>query len=183
MRWNAPGIPPGLVLSCLALLLCACGGPDLARIGGDAPSFDPLLFFTGHTRSWGVLEDRSGAPSGVVTTDCLGTLENDGTLRMVQHLTMPDGGVTERTWHLRPDGIGSWQATANDMVGTAEGSSHGRVFHWDWTLATRPGDPLFDVTMSQWMYGLQDGSMLNRTQISKLGVILAEVTEQFRHVP
>ena len=33
--------------------------------------------------------------------------------------------------------------------------------------------------MDQWWYLLDDGSMLNRTIISKLGVVAAEVTEHF----
>jgi Protein of unknown function (DUF3833) len=113
--------------------------------------------------------------------DCLGTVDATSTLHMVQHLTLPDGSVSERRWTLRRTGADAWQATANDMVGAAHGQAHGRVFHWSWVLATRPGNPLFNVSMSQWTYAMADGSMVNRTQISKLGIILAEVTEQFRH--
>jgi hypothetical protein len=36
-----------------------------------------------------------------------------------------------------------------------------------------------NVTMNQWMYGLEDGSAMIRTTVSKLGVIFAEVTEHF----
>jgi len=36
--------------------------------------------------------------------------------------------------------------------------------------------------MDQWWYLLDDGSMLNRTTISKFGVTLIEVSEHFAHV-
>jgi hypothetical protein len=35
------------------------------------------------------------------------------------------------------------------------------------------------MTMDQWMYRLDDGSVMIRTAISKFGFILAEVSEQF----
>jgi hypothetical protein len=84
---------------------------------------------------------------------------------------------------MRRVGQGAFEATANDIVGTARGKAAGRAFHWSWTLQTKPGNALYDVTMDQWMYLMDDGAMVNRTTISKLGLILAEVTEHFAHVP
>jgi len=171
-----------------AVALCAalagCGKPmTVARFAGTAPAFDPLVYWTGHTHSWGVVENRSGAPSEIVQTDCVGEAEGADGLHMRQTLTEGDGTVTHRDWHLRRVSPGHFTATANDMVGTAEGVAAGRVFHWTWVWATRPGNALFNVTMSQWMYAMADGTMMNRTTVSKLGVILAEISEQFRHAP
>ena len=83
---------------------------------------------------------------------------------------------------MRRTGPGRFEATANDMVGTAVGEASGRAFHWQWTLALSPGNSLKDVTMDQWWYLLDDGSMLNRTTIRKLGYIAAEVSEHFAPV-
>jgi hypothetical protein len=101
---------------------------------------------------------------------------------MVQHVTNADG-TTTRTWHMRRLGDHRFEATANDMVGPATGEASGRVFHWRWTLATRPGQGWRDVDFEQWMYRMDDGAMVNRSAVTKLGVLLAQVTEQFRHVP
>jgi hypothetical protein len=159
--------------------LTGCGKekPDLA-----GPAFDPVAFFSGHVKSWGVVEDRSGAPEERVETDCVGTSDGADGLTMVQHLNIQGDKPVVRRWSLRRLGDGRFEATANDMVGTAVGSVTGRMFHWQWVWARSPGDPLMNVTMSQWMYRMDDGSALVRTTISKLGVILAEVTEQFRPV-
>ena len=172
----------------IALLACglllSCGRPmPVQRFAGTTPAFDPLLYWTGHTRSWGVVESRSGGPSEVVQTDCIGEQEGPDGLHMRQTLTEGDGTVTHRDWHLRRTSPGHFSATANDMVGTAEGIAAGRVFHWSWVWATKPGNALFDVTMSQWMYAMADGTMMNRTVVTKLGLIVAEVSEQFSHVP
>jgi len=143
-----------------------------------APAFDPITFWTGRTASWGVIENRGGAPTAIITTTTEATAEGVNGLHMVQHV-MTGGNDTQRNWHMRRLGGGQFEATANDMVGKARGLSSGRTFHWTWTLATKPGNCLFNVSMEQWMYLADNGTLMNRTIITKLGVRLVEVSEQF----
>ena len=150
---------------------------------GAEPAFDPVDFFAGHTHSWGVIETRSGDPTQRVITDSLGETDGPDRLRMVQHLSFQDGTTQQRDWVLWRQGPGRFDATANDMVGTARGEAEGRMFHWQWVLARSPGSPMSNVTMQQWMYRMDDGSVTIRTTVSKFGVIVAEVTEQFTHPP
>ena len=164
--------------------LCACSGRlPMARFADDPLSFDPIAFFTGHVASWGVLEDRSGAPTGRVLTDCVGEADGPDGLHMMQRLVLEDGSEQHRDWHMRRTGPRTYEATANDMVGTAVGEASGRVFHWRWVLATEPGNWLADVTLEQWMYLTDAGSMINRTVVTKFGVVVAGVTEQFAKQP
>ena len=164
----------------MLLALAACSDPlPVQAFAKDGPAFDPVTFFTGRVRSWGVLEDRSGQPSSIVTTDCTGAAEGPDALRMTQRLTIGAEPPVTREWRMRRTAPGRYEATANDMVGTATGEAAGRAFHWRWTLALSPGNALKNVTMDQWWYLQPDGSMLNRTTIRKLGIIAAEVTEHF----
>lgn len=168
----------------LAAALCACTGPlPVSHFAGEAPTLDPVRFFAGHVRSWGILEDRAGAPTGTLTTDCQGTVEPDGSLRMVQRIAYGDGTAQRRDWQVRRTGPGRFEATATGMVGTGHGEAAGRAFNLRWVLAAQPGDPLANVRMDQWMYLLDDGTMVNRTMITKLGIVVAEVTEGFAKAP
>jgi hypothetical protein len=173
-----------MMLACAVLLLTAgCDrNPDMPDIGASGPTFDPLVFFAGHVRSWGVLESRSGAPTGWVVTDCEGHAESPDRLTVVQHLTFAHDKPQDRRWTLWRTGPNTFKATANDMVGSATGETSGRVFHWQWVLARSAGERPFGVTMTQWMYAMDDGSALIRTTVSKFGFILAEVSEHFAHV-
>ena len=152
---------------------------SLPNLGESQAIFDPIAFFDGHIRSWGVVEERSGAPIEWVVTDCEGHADGPDRLHMVQRLSFQDTPAQERTWTLWRTGLHHFKATANDMVGSATGEADGRVFHWTWILASSSGQRPFDVTMDQWMYRLDDRSVMIRTTISKLGIILAEVSEQF----
>jgi hypothetical protein len=170
------------LLLALCLTACGAGQPEtLTNAGDGGPAFDPLAFFQGHTQSWGVIESRSGAPTEQVVTDSHGETDANGRLRMVQHLSFADGTTQERDWVMWRSGPDRFDATANDMVGQAQGASSGRMFHWQWVMARRPGNSLMNVTIEQWMYRMSDGSVTIRTTISKFGVIVAEVTEQFSH--
>ena len=167
------------------LALCLIAGcsreRDVPLAIDRGPAFDPIAFFEGHTQSWGVVESRSGMPTERIVTDSLGEADGSGRLRMVQHLALSDGTTQERDWVMWRSGPDRFDATANDMVGTAQGLASGRVFHWQWVLARSPGNALMNVTMEQWMYRMDDQSVTIRTTITKFGIIVAEVTEQFTH--
>ena len=174
MRWVA-----------IALAACVAGCSDplpVAAFKAVGPALDPITFFNGHVRSWGVLENRAGQPTSIITTDCVGEADGADGLRLTQRLQVGQDAPTVREWRMRRTGPGRFEATANDMVGTAIGEAAGNAYHWQWTLALQPGNALKNVTMDQWWYLLEDGSVLNRTTIRKLGVIAAEVTEHFAAV-
>jgi hypothetical protein len=159
------------------LLLAGCSQPP-GDFGG--PAFDPLAFFSGHVTSWGVEENRAGQPIAVVTTDCTGTATGPESIRMVQVLHVGDKPPQTRIWQLSQSGPDTYQATANDMDGQTTGTAAGRAFHWRWVLETAPGDSLKNVTMDQWMYRMDDGSVMIGTVVTKFGIRLVEVSEVFR---
>lgn len=168
-------------LSCLGVLLLVggCGAPLRPEaFANTAPAFDPVTFWTGHTSSWGVIENLAGAPTEIITTRTDGTPEGEGGLHMIQHVSS-GGKDSVREWHVRRLGNGRFEARANDMAGSATGSASGRTLHWAWVLEAKPGNGLYNVVMEQWMYLADNGTLLNRTIVTKLGIRLAEISEQF----
>jgi hypothetical protein len=165
----------------LLLALAGCAAPlGPAGFAGSGPAFDPLAFFSGHETSWGVEENRGGQPIAIVTTDCVGTVTGPDSIRMVQVLHIGGAAPQTRIWAMTRTGPGVYAATANDMDGRTVGIASGREFHWRWVLETSPGDPVKNVTMDQQMYRMDDGAVMIRTVVTKLGFRLLEVSEQFR---
>jgi hypothetical protein len=172
-----------LAAAALSLTLAACGAAGPERFADGTPRFEPERFFAGRVRSWGVFEDRSARPTRRFTTDIVGRPDGDA-LVIEQHFAFEDGTTQQRAWRLRRLDEHRYEATAGDVVGPATGEAWGNLFHWTYTLALDPGNPLKNVDLDQWMYLQQDGeTMVNRATISKFGVIAAEVTEFFRRVP
>ncbi len=152
----------------------------VAEFQDGRPVLNPAEFFTGHASSSGVMENRGGAPVKRVTTTTTGHWEG-ATLHLEQDIVVGDAKPQHRSWRIRRLDAHHFAATANDMVGTASGEAYGNVFHWSFTLALSPGNPLANVQMSQWMY-LQPGgrTLVNHSTIRKFGVVVAQVTEQFQ---
>jgi hypothetical protein len=109
----------------------------------------------------------------------MGRREGDA-LVITQDFTFEDGHRQQRVFRVRRIDDHRYEATANDMVGVSRGEAYGNTFHWEYTIALRPGNPLANVRFKLWMYLQADGeTMINRVTVSKLGVILSETTEHF----
>jgi hypothetical protein len=149
-------------------------------VKGERPLFKPEQYFAGRTHSWGVFESRSGAPTRIIQTQTKGRWKN-GELQFEQDLQIDHAKKMHRSWTLRRVGPQRYAAVGTGIVGTARGEAHGNAFHLEFTLDALPGNPLGHVRMYQWMYLQPDGvTMLNRARLTKAGVVVAEITEQFR---
>lgn len=168
-----------LIVALLAITVGGCASRSAARFGEGRPRFDPGDYFSGRTRSWGVIESRGGAPRQVLTTQTRGHWEGD-LFHFEQDLAFEDGRRQHRSWRLRRVDAQHYTATGTGIVGEARGEVYGNVFHLEFTLDLSPGNPLARVHMSQWLYLQADGrTMINRATLTKAGVVLAHITEQF----
>lgn len=164
----------------VAAMANGCSHMQPKQFAGSVPEFDPVAYFTGPTRSWGVIENRSGEPTSRFRTAMIGEAGPDG-LTITQDFTFEDGRKQQRIWHIKQIDEHRYDATASDVIGVATGYAYGNTFRWEYTLELKKGNPLSRVNMKHWMYRTDDDDLvINRVAISKLGVIVAETTEYFR---
>lgn len=150
---------------------------DVVREG--RPIFKPEQYFAGHIHSWGIFETRLGDPTRILHTETWGHWKG-GVLQFEQDLRFQHGTTTHRSWSIRRLDEHRYSATGTGIIGTAHGEAHGNAFHLDFTIDALPGNPLGHLHMSQWMYLQADGiTMVNRDTLTKAGVIITEITEQF----
>ncbi|MEP7072240.1 MAG: DUF3833 family protein [Verrucomicrobiota bacterium] len=165
-------------ITCVAMLLLtgrAAGAPAAAR---EKPVFDPVVFFTGRAHSTGVMKYVTGS-SVKVETSTVGRF-HAGLLDLEQDLQFSDGKRQHRSWRIGRLDAHHFEATANDMVGSARGEAHGNTFRWNFLLALSSGNPLTNVRLSQTMILQPDGrTVANETTITKLGLVVARVSERF----
>lgn len=173
-----------VLLLCAAGLAAGCASLRPAQFAGAGPTLDPVAWFTGQTRSWGVIENRAGEPKSRFHTLLTGRTAGNGIV-LTQDFTFEDGRHQQRIWHLKHTGSHRYEATAADVVGPALGEAYGNAFHWEYTLQLTPGNPLSRVHMNDWMYLTDDNTLINRVVMTKLGVTLVQTTEYFHrgHAP
>ena len=143
--------------------------------------FHPEKFFAGHTRSTGVFRNAVGKPEERFATDCHGKLHGN-VLQLDQRFRYDDGRTQERHWQIRRVDATHYLGRANDVVGEARGEVTGSSFHFIYTVALDPGNPLLNVRLDQTMTLRRDGILENHATIRKIGVPFSRVTEQFRRV-
>ncbi len=166
------------IVTLAALTLSACATVDVAHYADEKPRLDLAQYFTGTVDGWGMFQDRSGVvvKRFRVRIDCTWQ-GNQGTLD--EHFEYADGTTQNRVWTIVKDGD-HYTGTAADVVGTAQGAAAGNALRWNYVLALPVDGKAWNMDMDDWMFLIDDKTMLNRTTMSKFGVRVGEVTLSFR---
>ena len=71
-------------------------------------------------------------------------------------------------------------ARASITANTGPGAAAGNVLQWRYVLALPVDGRVWNMDMDDWMFLIDDKTMLNRTTMSKFGFRVGEVTLSFR---
>ena len=161
-----------------AALLAGCASVDVAQYANERPVLDLKRYFDGTIDGWGMFQDRSGK---VVTRFhvVIDAKWSGDTGTLDEAFEYADGRRERRVWTIVKDGD-RYSGTAGDVVGTASGTAAGNALHWRYVLALRVEGTVWNMDMDDWMFLMDERTMLNRTTMSKLGVRVGEVTLAFR---
>lgn len=178
------GLAAGAATLAAAGPLAGCAAIEPSIYASEKPALDLKRYFDGTVDAWGVFQDRSGriVRRFTVTIRCswqgdVGTLDED--------FVYSDGSTQKRIWTLRKSGeagagIVRWTGTAADVIGEARGEVSGNAFNWRYTMALEVDGRTWHVDFDDWMYLVDERTMLNRAVMSKFGVRLGEVLLSFR---
>ncbi len=163
----------------VCLTLAACSSPSVENYRNSTPTLDLYHFFGGRSQAWGMFRDRNGTVVKRFTVAMEGRREGDS-LILDERFQYADGSRQQRVWRLQPQGNGQWLGTAADVVGTAHGEVAGNALHWRYQLQLPVDGQLYTVDFDDWMYLVDERSMLNSARMSKFGFTLGEVSLFFR---
>lgn len=175
-----------LVLALLALALIAVqrgflsfSAQSVTDYADTGPPMDIRRVLSGPMISEGVIF----GPTGRVTTRFVARMEgswtgNSGTLS--EHFIYDNGTDQRRLWHLKVNDDGSFVATADDIIGAGRGEQAGAVAHLTYRirLPESAGGHVLDVT--DWLYLMDNGTVMNRSEMRKFGIRVAELIATMR---
>lgn len=172
------------ILLALHLVLCttllsSCAITDVNYYKDVKPALDLEKFFLGTTDAWGMFQQRSGAVIKrfhvVIETKKIGD-----ELVLDEHFVYDDGSKQQRVWHLRKNADGLWSGKADDVKGEAIGEAAGNAFKWQYSLLLPVDGDTYVMQMDDWMYLIDENTMVNRAKMRKFGFEVGEVTLFFR---
>ena len=168
-----------LLLLVLVLSIASCGSVDVARYADQQPTLDLERFFSQPVKAWGMFQRRSGEVAKRFEVNIVSRREGNN-LILDERFLYSDGTRQRRVWVLTPTGQGGWIGRADDVVGVANGQVAGNTLHWRYRLNLPVGDSTYEMSMDDWMYLMDEDTLINRTRMSKFGVEVGQVTLFFR---
>jgi hypothetical protein len=146
---------------------------------GSGRDFDIRKHLSGPIQCEGVIY----GPTGRVTSRFVADFEArwDGNVGTLKEFFRYDSGATqEREWRLTIGNDGRIKAEAPDLVGAGEGwqKGSGVKLNYRIRLPEDSGGHVLDTT--DWMYLVENGAIINRSQFRKFGIKVAELVATMR---
>ncbi len=147
----------------------------------EEPAFDIRKALNGPMAAEGVIFGPLGRVTSRFTARITGEWNGgSGTLR--EEFTFASGKTQVRQWSLRVGNDGKIVASAPDVVGDGSGEQSGSsvVLRYRLKLDEDAGGHELDVV--DWMYLMENGSIVNKSEMRKFGLKVAELVATFRPI-
>lgn len=156
-------------------MLWSCSTEQLDSYQGTMPLMKFDEFFNGPVKGYGIVQDRSGRIIKRFDIDMLGEWKgNKGTLK--EHFVYYDGSTQDRVWNIQKQDHDSFIGQASDIIGNATGRSVGSSIQWAYVMQVPVGDKTYNMTFDDWMYMMNDDTVINRSAMKKFGIRFADLT-------
>jgi hypothetical protein len=146
---------------------------------GKGPQLDLREHLNGPIACEGVIYGPTGRVASRFTADFDARWEgNRGVMK--EHFRYDNGNEQNREWQLELGNDGSVKARAADVIGTGTGQLCGPALQLRYRirLPESSGGHVLDTT--DWMYLLENGAIVNRSQFRKYGIKVAELVATMR---
>ena len=159
----------------LVPFLSGCGGLPVEDQAGIGPDFDLFQFFDGETQAWGIVQDWRGRVVRQFSASIEGHVNADE-LTLDERFIYGDGETDTRVWKIRRGATGQYSGSANDIVGQAQGRTHGNALRWRYSMDLETGGRTVRVQFDDRLWRVDGDTLINRAAIRKFGIKVAEVT-------
>ena len=168
----------------LALIIVAgcVGKPALEDEKLSSRDFNLEEYFDGRVMAKGQFQDVFGTVRRRFDVVIDGSWDGE-TLRLVEDFTYEDGSEEQRIWTLQKTGPETWRGTAPGVIGDAVGEERGDSFNWKYRIDLPVPDGTFRVRFNDWMWLIDDRTVLNRAYMKKFGADIGEVIIFFEKAP
>lgn len=167
----------GLLL--MLLLSFSCTSHNIKNYENKQPTLVLENYLNGKMVAHGLFMSRSGQVEKTFTVQ-LTTTWKDQVGTLFEEFAWSDGKKSTRTWTITKIADGKYKGTAPDVIGEAIGESAGNAFHWSYDLDLPVDDTSYKIHFDDWMYLIDQNTMLNKAVMTKFGFRVGEVLISFK---
>lgn len=175
----------GAILALLGHLLArrfiGFGAQSPDDYAAQGPDFDIRRHLNGPLVSEGVIYGPTGRVAARFVAEMQADWDGD-TGTMTEHFRYDSGAVQDRAWQLTVGSGGAITATAPDLVGAGRGVQKGGSAMLRYTIRLPESSGGHALKVTDWMYLMENGTIINRSEFRKFGVRVAELVATMRPV-
>lgn len=149
---------------------------DYAQTG---PAFSLKQHLSGELLSEGLIFGPTGKMTSSFVARMVGEWDGDtGTLS--ESFTYSNGRTQERKWFLTMGEGNTFTATADDIVGEAQGVVSGSTMMLRYQIVLPQESGGHTLSATDWLYLTEDGVIMNKSEMRKFGFKVAELVATMR---
>lgn len=156
-------------------LLSSCSSVEVTDYKDTKPTLVLESFLNGPLKASGIVHDFSGKVirkfNVILDASWQG---NEGVIN--EWFVYDDGETQTRVWQIKALGEGRYSGTAGDIIGTADGQSSGSALRWKYDMLLPVDGEEYQVHFDDWMFLVNDNTIINQSDIIKFGITVAKVT-------
>ena len=146
---------------------------------GQGPQFDVREHLNGPIECEGMIY----GPTGKVTSRFVAEMDVTWTGNvgvMTERFHYDSGTVQDRQWTLTLGSDGAVKAEADDVIGVGRGTQKGSALELRYRIKLPDNAGGHELDTVDWMYLIENGTIMNRSQFRKYGIKVAELVATMR---
>lgn len=170
-----------LILAGLRRRFFSFRGQRPADYVGLGPEFDLATRLSGDLVCEGVIFGPTGRVTSRFQARMQGTWSSDGGT-IAQYFDYDSGAVQERAWSISfaPLAENRFEARADDIDGVGHGIVEGPSVQLRYRIILPKDAGGHGLDVVDWMYLMENGTIINRSQFRKFGLLVAELVATIR---
>ena len=145
------------------------------------PDFDLRSRLSGDLACEGVIFGPTGRVTSRFVADVTARWQG-GTGTMREHFRYDSGATQDREWRITLLEDGHFRAEADDVIGVGVGKTEGPTLSMRYRVRLPDDVGGHVLSATDWMYLMENGTIVNRSQFRLFGVKVAELMATFRKV-
>lgn len=149
---------------------------------GTGPALSLKTHLSGEILSEGLIFGPNGKMTNSFVARMIGEWDGDtGTLS--EEFTYSNGTQQSRKWFLTLGEGNTFTATADDIVGEARGVMSGSTIKMEYKIVLPQEAGGHTLTVTDWLYLTESGVIMNKSEMRKFGIKVAELIATMRPAP